>query len=732
MSTQAYNQQPIKSRASVQPGGSSSRPGFSVILCTYNRRSLILSALASLRRQTLPYTQFEVIVVDNHSSDGTLAAVQHYLKAGTSNENAPEQIWNVRCLSQKHNDLSEARKLGLEVARGEIVVFMDDDAVADPHFLASLQQAYVQTGADAIGGKVELRWEMSRPHWLQDEMLSALGQYAPAHKGFPLKPLESFSSCNFSVRRELLTALGAFSPLLSKRIQFPWSLEVEELCQRLHQSGCKVWYEPGAIVIHRCPASRLQKPYFVGKAYWEGRSRVLLEYELQLKKGFLSQRQAYRELRWCIRELFNWIFLFCIQQPLQRLAQEDHNELLRTAMARAEAWGHFWQRWCLLQHAPKEIVASRLPLLFVHSGTFDLTGSPLIRAMIAQGICCTPIKANLPLLWLWQHRSYRKEAIGIIHFYRAGAFNLTYPQRLNLQIRLWCARRLGLRIVTTDTGGWWQSSTSLRFRSRRLFERHILRKSELIITNARHPEQIYHEKRLQAHAQSLSLPGYRGYYSKPLNRDKAHKKLGLPERAGYVYLCLTYAHTEQEILFLLETFEEMSNRLPRLQTDPVYLLPPQLLLVGTPGDAPLGKKVLQYAATLKGIHLFLGLTRKEDIPVYMGACNVIVLPHQQAYLAGSLEEALLALSYERSIIAPDLPRFRDLLPAQAALTYNPASRESFIQACIAIQTRAYRFSPQEVPQIEARSGWQNYGQHLMKLYQGLLHNKPFTSLTEDV
>ena len=57
-------------------------PRFSIILCTYNRRNLALSALASLRRQTLPYNTFEVIVVDNGSSDGTSAAVRTYVSAG--------------------------------------------------------------------------------------------------------------------------------------------------------------------------------------------------------------------------------------------------------------------------------------------------------------------------------------------------------------------------------------------------------------------------------------------------------------------------------------------------------------------------------------------------------------------------------------------------------------------------------------------------------------------------
>src|SRR5579859_4695390 len=84
-------------------------PRLSIILCTYNRRNLVLSALASLRRQTLDYAQFEVIVIDNGSTDGTLEAVRTYISAGVQPERKPEDIWQVQCLSEQQNGLAYAR-----------------------------------------------------------------------------------------------------------------------------------------------------------------------------------------------------------------------------------------------------------------------------------------------------------------------------------------------------------------------------------------------------------------------------------------------------------------------------------------------------------------------------------------------------------------------------------------------------------------------------------------------
>ena len=187
-------------------------PRFSVILCTYNRCYLVLAALASLREQTLPYGQFEVIVVDNGSSDGTLEAVQNYVSAGMQEEKGIEDAWQVQCLAELQNGLAYARKTGLLAANGEVAVFLHDDALADPHWLEHLLTAYEETGADAIGGRVEIDWEVARPHWLSEELLETLGYFAPSRVRMQLEGSTSFNSCNFSVKIEALRAIGYFFP----------------------------------------------------------------------------------------------------------------------------------------------------------------------------------------------------------------------------------------------------------------------------------------------------------------------------------------------------------------------------------------------------------------------------------------------------------------------------------------------------------------------------------------
>ena len=82
---------------------------------------------------------------------------------------------------------------------------------------------------------------------------------------------------------------------------------------------------------------------------------------------------------------------------------------------------------------------------------------------------------------------------------------------------------------------------------------------------------------------------------------------------------------------------------------------------------------------------------------------------------------MITLSYERTVIAPDLPRFSGMLPPHASVLYDPASRASLVEAMLTARSRKYTLTTKGAASLEAASGWQKYAQRLQEIYKGLLN-----------
>ncbi len=695
-------------------GGRKTTRRLSVIVCTYNRRNLVLALLSSLRRQSLPCEQFEVIVIDNGSTDGTFQAIQSYISLEEQQRPAEEEGWSMHCLVEPQNGLAHARNLGLRVALGEIVVFLDDDTIVDTRFLERLLLAYEETGADAVGGPVEIRWEAARPYWLSNDLLAMLGHFVPFRTRTQLPAALTFSTSSFSVKTTALRLIGGFTPFLSKRLNAPISMEVADVCRRLRKAGYTLWYEPSAITVHRVRRARLERAFLVGRAYWQGRSEILAQYAATDQENEPAKHTLFATFRAVLPEINEIAQIALLHRPLLSLARKSANERLLAAIAQAHAWGRVRQQFSLLDHAPAMM---RVPAVqFVRAGEHD--AAFLIQELRRQGVHCTTTTARLSLAWLWRHRARQKQAIGVLHFYCPGAFELNHWQRQRLLCKLWLAQRLGIPIVTTDAGGWWQSVRGLRAFARRAFEQKMLTCSTIVLAYTRHPEQLYPDPQMRRRVRPLTHPGLYGVIQEPLPRAQAHTRLGLPSHPAFVYLCLAYMHSEREVMHLIATFCDMQSRL--LQQGVSVQVEPLLLLVGTPVDRKQPLAVLKRAALHPSIHTFI-TWREEDLPLYMGAANALVLPHLLSISAGMLDTAVLFYSYGCIVIAPDLPRFHGMLPSHACLLYDPASRASFVQVLSAAQGHMYQFKEQEVA-LETHKGWQRCARHLTELYTLLMNS----------
>ncbi|MGH2508364.1 MAG: glycosyltransferase, partial [Ktedonobacteraceae bacterium] len=244
--------------------------------------------------------------------------------------------------------------------------------------------------------------------------------------------------------------------------------------------------------------------------------------------------------------------------------------------------------------------------------------------------------------------------------------------------------------------------------------------SHMILTTTRQPNLLYRDRRWQKRARYLSQPGFRGGYPPALSRKTAHQMLGIDPTTTFVYLCLAHLHIERELIFLLEAFQSLtqgnrSNKsLPNIQ----------LLLVGYPADGQPSQRLLKLVEHDSAICFHDSAYRLNDLPQYMGACDTLVLPHLAVHTSGSLENAGIALSYERFVVAPDLPRFSGMLPHRASVPYMPGSRESLAEALVKVQQIDFALLPDESAALDFQQSWENYTHSLFKIYRELLGQTP--------
>jgi len=135
-------------------------PKMSVIICTRNRAEYLQEAIKSLLDQSLQKNLYEIIIVDNRSTDNTKDIIKKFSKSK-----------NIRYIYEPILGLSQARNAGLKNARGKYVAYLDDEAVASKNWLETILETFesVKPRPGCIGGKIEPIWESPRPKWLSKE-----------------------------------------------------------------------------------------------------------------------------------------------------------------------------------------------------------------------------------------------------------------------------------------------------------------------------------------------------------------------------------------------------------------------------------------------------------------------------------------------------------------------------------------------------------------------------------
>jgi glycosyltransferase involved in cell wall biosynthesis len=235
-----------------------------VALPTYNRAGLLRQALAGITRQDFPDDRYEVIVIDNNSHDDTGAAVAAFAAARP----APRHLLETR------QGLDHARNRAIAEARGEIIVFADDDILVGPGWLRELTAPLLADTArriGAVGGEVIPVFPDGLPPWIAEWH----GPLAFRTAAGPLSPLQTPMGANLAFPRWVFATHGPFSTTLDRQGQALFSGGDGEMIRRLRAAGLEIWFVPAARVLHQLPASRMTFRYASRHAFDSARSRVV-------------------------------------------------------------------------------------------------------------------------------------------------------------------------------------------------------------------------------------------------------------------------------------------------------------------------------------------------------------------------------------------------------------------------------------------------------------------------
>ncbi len=241
----------------------------SVVVCTYNRASYLRKAIQSLVDQTCAADRFELLVIDNASTDHT--------KRVTCEEFAGQP--NLRYVYEPVSGLSKARNTGLAEAKSDIVAYLDDDAIADPDWVERTIDAFEQGGEKlgAIGGKADLIWEAPRPDWVPEHLEFVLTRLDISSTPITLAPHQTFVGANMAFRRSVLEQVGGFNEKLGRTGKKLISNEELLLQREIDRRGYTRLYDPTIRVHHHVPVDRLDQDWFLRRFYWQGASDAIMQ-----------------------------------------------------------------------------------------------------------------------------------------------------------------------------------------------------------------------------------------------------------------------------------------------------------------------------------------------------------------------------------------------------------------------------------------------------------------------
>lgn len=246
----------------------------SVIVCVYNRQDFLPQCLDALSKQTIPTDSFEVIVVDNNSTDGSPQIAEEYAR----------KFSHFRIVQETKQGLASARNRGMREANSPIAAFTDDDAIPAPDWAVRLLKRFEELGdkVAVVGGELEPLWHAKKPDWLEgDRLMHALSVCLGWSKfARHLSDSEWLCEANSAYRIAPVLARGGFPENLG-RIGTNLLSGENAINEILLRDGFRFFFDPEIRVQHQIPKERLTKEWFRRRFFWQGVTTFVVNKYLQ-------------------------------------------------------------------------------------------------------------------------------------------------------------------------------------------------------------------------------------------------------------------------------------------------------------------------------------------------------------------------------------------------------------------------------------------------------------------
>lgn len=243
-----------------------SKIGISVIICTHNRASYLVRSIENITNQTLQKELYEIIIVDNRSTDNTKNIVFNFIFEG----------YNIKYFLEPKLGLSNARNRGIYESKFKYLIFLDDDAFASKDLLKLYFDAFtkIETPPACIAGKIILDYEVPKPKWFPqnpgfEKSLTYLN-YGDKDRFLQYANYEYPYGANMGIVKSFLLDIGGFDSNLGRKGGNLLSGEESKVFYDLYKNGKSIYYLHNAYVNHLVPKERLTKKFFYKRFYWYG------------------------------------------------------------------------------------------------------------------------------------------------------------------------------------------------------------------------------------------------------------------------------------------------------------------------------------------------------------------------------------------------------------------------------------------------------------------------------